>query len=74
MKFSKLTLQSSFNYNGERQSGQIFTEAQYRVNLGVSKDILNDKATVTLNMNNILDSRVRKQLITGNDYTILTSY
>ncbi|WBX77076.1 TonB-dependent receptor [Tenacibaculum ovolyticum] len=70
MKFSKLTLQSSFNYNGERQSGQIFTEAQYRVNLGVSKDILNDKATVTLNMNNILDSRVRKQLITGNDYTI----
>ena len=70
MKFSKLTLQSSFNYNGERQSGQIFTEAQYRVNLGISKDILNDKATVTLNMNNILDSRVRKQLITGNDYTI----
>jgi outer membrane receptor protein involved in Fe transport len=70
MKFSKLTLQSSFNYNAERQSGQIFTEAQYRVNLGISKDIWSDKATVTLNMNNILDSRVRKQLITGDDYTI----
>ncbi|WP_299160036.1 outer membrane beta-barrel family protein [uncultured Tenacibaculum sp.] len=69
MKFSKLTIQSSFNYRGERQSGQIFTEAQYRANIGISKDFLNDKATVTLNMNNILDSRVSKQLITGENYT-----
>ncbi|MBA6157184.1 TonB-dependent receptor [Tenacibaculum sp. S7007] len=70
MKFSKLTIQSSFNYQGERQSGQMFTEAQYRANIGVSKDLWNDKATVTLNMNNILDSRERTQLITGEDYTI----
>lgn len=69
MKFSKLTIQSSFNYQGERQSGQIFTEAQYRANIGISKDILNDKATINLNMNNILDSRVRRQLISGENYT-----
>lgn len=69
MKFSKLTVQSSFNYSGKRQSGQIFTEAQYRANIGISKDIWSDKATVTLNMNNILNSRVRKQLITGKKYT-----
>ncbi|KAB1157190.1 TonB-dependent receptor [Tenacibaculum aiptasiae] len=69
MKFSKLTIQSSFNYRGERQSGQIFTEAQYRANIGISKDFWEDKATVTLNMNNILDSRVSRQLITGENYT-----
>ncbi|RBW55306.1 TonB-dependent receptor [Tenacibaculum sp. E3R01] len=72
MRFSKLTIQSSFNYRGERQSGQIFTEAQYRANIGISKDFLEDKATVTLNMNNILDSRVSKQLITGENYTTNT--
>ena len=69
MKFSKLTIQSSFNYRGERQSGQIFTEAQYRASIGVSKDFWNDKASITLNMNNILDSRENKQLITGENYT-----
>lgn len=69
MKFSRLTIQSSFNYQGERQSGQIVTEAQYRANIGVSKDFWNDKATLTLNMNNIFDSRVSKQLITGENYT-----
>ena len=69
MKFSKLTIQSSFNYQAKRQSGQIFTEAQYRANIGISKDILNDKATINLNMNNILDSRVNRQLITGENYT-----
>ncbi|MGG6230082.1 TonB-dependent receptor domain-containing protein [Tenacibaculum sp. SDUM215027] len=69
MKFSRLTIQSSFNYQGERQSGQIATEAQYRANLGISKDLWNDKATLTLNMNNIFDSRVSKQLITGENYT-----
>lgn len=69
MRFSKLTIQTSFNYQGERQSGQIFTEAQYQANMGISKDFWNDKATITLNMNNIFDSRVRKQLITGSNYT-----
>lgn len=73
MKFSRLTIQSSLNYLGERQSGQIFTEAQYRANIGVSKDLWNDKATLTLNMNNIFDSRVSKQLITGENY-IATRY
>ncbi|OSY87467.1 TonB-dependent receptor [Tenacibaculum holothuriorum] len=69
MKFSKLTIQYSFNYQGERQSGQVFTEGQYRADLGISKDFWNDKATVTLNMNNIFDSNIRKRLITGEDYT-----
>ncbi|CAM1346020.1 TonB-dependent receptor domain-containing protein [Tenacibaculum crassostreae] len=69
MKFSKLTIQASFNYQGERESGQIFTDAQYRSDIGISKDFWNDKATLTLNMNNIFDSRERKQLITGEDYT-----
>ena len=69
MKFSKLTIQSSFNYRGERQSGQMITEAQYRADLGISKDFWNDKATLTLNMNNILDSRETRQLITGQNYT-----
>ncbi|MFT7899285.1 TonB-dependent receptor [Tenacibaculum ascidiaceicola] len=73
MKFSRLTIQSSLNYLRERQSGQIFTEAQYRANIGISKDFWNDKATLTLNMNNIFDSRVSKQLITGENY-IATRY
>ncbi|WP_435261510.1 outer membrane beta-barrel protein [Tenacibaculum sp. nBUS_03] len=72
MRFSKFTIQSNFNYREERVSRKIFTEAQYRANIGISKDFLDDKATVTLNMNNILGSRVSKQLITGENYTTNT--
>lgn len=68
-KFSKLNIQTSINYRAARQSGQIYTESMYWANIGISKDFWNDKASITLNANNIFDSRVLKELITGENYT-----
>ncbi|CAL2104973.1 Outer membrane receptor proteins, mostly Fe transport [Tenacibaculum sp. 190524A02b] len=72
LKFSKFNIQTSVNYRAARQSGQIFTQDQYWANIGASKDFWNDKASVTINMNNIFDTRVVKQLITGENYTTNT--
>ncbi|KAF2510583.1 outer membrane beta-barrel protein [Flavobacterium foetidum] len=36
------------------------TELQYSVNLGLSKDFLQEKMSVTLNVNNLFDSQIRK--------------
>jgi outer membrane receptor protein involved in Fe transport len=61
--------QAIFNHQGERESGQTFTEAQYWVDLGLGKDFWDEKATVTLKADNLLDSRNYKGIVTGDDYT-----
>ncbi|WP_459211744.1 TonB-dependent receptor [Aquimarina rhabdastrellae] len=71
MKFpNKLAFQTSFNYTGARQSGQSYTRDQYVVNLGLSKDLWKDKASISLNVNNLFDSRVRDFTITQDNYIV----
>lgn len=67
---SDFNFQTSFAYQGERNSGQTLTKPIYRVNVGASKDLFKDKASVTLNVQNLFDSLVRKQFITGENYDI----
>ncbi len=59
---SEINFQASFRYNGENQNAQSITKSNYFMDLGFNKNILNNKATVTLNARNILDSR--EQIIT----------
>lgn len=69
VKQKSWNFQSNFNYRGQQNSGQTFTEAQYWIDLGLGKDFWNEKATITLKADNILDSRVYKGLVTGDGYT-----
>ncbi len=70
IKTSGFNLQNSFNYRGQKNSGQTLTKAIVWADLGISKDFFNDKTSATINLQNIFDSRIRKQLITGEDYEI----
>jgi outer membrane receptor protein involved in Fe transport len=69
MKFKKgLTMQGTFNYRAENQSGQNLTKAQKSLDFGISKDLVGDKANVAFNFRNILDSRVEEQIVMGENY------
>lgn len=50
----------SFRYRGRNQGVQTLTEPQYSANLGLSKDFLQEKMSVTVNVNNLFDSQIRK--------------
>ena len=69
MKFTDFSIQSTVNYVGARTSGQTYTESVAWFNLGMSKDFLNDKMTLTLNANNLFNSRETKRFINGDNYT-----
>lgn len=70
IKTSDFNFQTSFNYSGKKNSGQTLTKAIYWANIGISKDLFNEKISTTINFQNIFDSRIQKQLITGEDYEI----
>jgi len=65
IKTGKWSFQKNIDYRGARQSGQTLTKSQSRVNLGISKDIWKDKATITLNVNNLFGALNFERFITG---------
>lgn len=69
LKFPKIiSADFSFRYRGKNQGVQTLTEAQYIANIGLSKDFLEDNMSVTLNVNNLLDSQIRKRETTTASY------
>lgn len=70
IKFSTWNFQTNLNYLGATRSGQDNSKSQYWVDLGMGKDIWKERATVTLKMDNIFDSRISKGFVRGNDYTL----
>ncbi len=73
IRLPEFNLQTSFAYQGERNSGQTLARAIYRADLGMSKDLFQDKASVTVNVQNIFDSLVQEQFIVGENYDIVNS-
>lgn len=70
IKFSTWNFQTNLNYFGPTSSGQYNSKSQYWVDFGMGKDIWKEKASVTLKVDNIFDSRITKGLVRGNDYTL----
>lgn len=70
IKFSTWNFQTNLNYLGATSSGQYNSKSQYWLDLGMGKDIWNERATITLKADNIFDSRISKGLVRGNDYTL----
>lgn len=64
VKFWKnASLQTRFNYRAPRENIQGLRKAIYVVDLGVSKDFLNNNLTVTLSSRDLLNSRKRQYII-----------
>ncbi|RYY14872.1 MAG: TonB-dependent receptor, partial [Chitinophagaceae bacterium] len=55
----KIDWQTNFNYNGPQKTAQGKNLGVPSMNLGFSKDILKDKATVALNVQDVFNSRKR---------------
>jgi len=70
MKFTDFSVQSTVNYVGARTSGQTYTESVAWFNLGMSKDFLQDKMTLTVNANNLFNSRETRRFINGDNYAL----
>lgn len=57
---SKIDWQTNITYNGPQNNAQGSVKGIFAMNLAFSKDVLKDKATVALNVNDVFNSRVRK--------------
>ncbi len=67
-------LQSSFRYRSPRQSPQGQRKSTYSLDLGVSKDIMKGKGTLTLNARDIFNTRKRRGIVDQPDYYSETEF
>ena len=56
----KIDWQTNMNYNGDQKTAQGKVLGVFAMNLGFSKDVLKDKATLAFNINDVFNSRKRK--------------
>lgn len=66
---SEITLQTSFNYTGRNESAQTITESNHSLDLGLNKSFLKNKATLTFNIRNMLDTREEFLTRTGDNFS-----
>ncbi|MFW0735998.1 TonB-dependent receptor domain-containing protein [Flavobacterium sp. T12S277] len=75
VKFPKIISgEFSFKYRGKNQGVQSLTEAQYTANIGLNRDFLNDKMSVTLNVNNLFNSQITKQVVSAPLYYLESEF
>ncbi|MCK7590491.1 TonB-dependent receptor family protein [Subsaxibacter sp. CAU 1640] len=60
----KIDWQTNANYNGAREDAQTKTDGIFSMDLAFSKEIFKDKATVSLNVRDVFNSRKRQSLTT----------
>ncbi len=58
----KIEWQTNATYNGPSYNAQTKVKGIFGMNLGFSKDVLKDKATIGLNVNDVFNSRIRKMI------------
>lgn len=56
----KIELQANSFYMGPRQNAQTESDPMFSLNLAVSKDLFDDKATLSLNVSDLFNSRKRR--------------
>lgn len=70
IKYSTWNFQTNFNYQGPTKSGQVNSKSEYSFDIGMGKDIWNEKATITLKADNIFDSLISRGMVNGTDYNL----
>ena len=66
--FKKVDFQASFNYRAPRITTQGKDLSIYSVDLGLSRDILKGKGTITAGVTDLFNTRKRRSIIERNDY------
>ena len=66
---AKIDWQTNAFYRGPSSSAQTETEAMVSVDMALSKDIINDNATLTLNVSDLLNSRKRSSYTFTDTFT-----
>jgi len=66
--FKKVDFQASFNYRAPRVTTQGKDLSIYSVDLGLSRDILKGKGTITAGVTDLFNTRKRRSIIERNDY------
>jgi outer membrane receptor protein involved in Fe transport len=67
--FHGFVFQARSNFIGEQQNAQSRTQSLYYVDLGLSRNLLKDKLTITFDVTNVFDSRKYKILTKGDNFT-----
>jgi outer membrane receptor for ferrienterochelin and colicin len=62
---SGIDLQTRLNYRGPQEDFQTKTEGILSLNLAVSKDLFDDRATISINVSDVFNSRVRRSETTS---------
>jgi len=62
------SLQISFNFRGPGRNTQGRSLGRYVMNLGWSKDLLKDRATLTLSVRDLFNTRYRRNFATGENF------
>lgn len=57
---NKIDWQTNVTYNGSQRTAQGMVKGIFAMNLAFSKDIMKDKATISLNVNDVFNSRIRR--------------
>lgn len=65
-----LAIQGQIYYQGQKNGAQTRTKAFSSFDFGVSKNILQDKGTIILNVSNIFNTRKLRERIEGKDFLI----
>jgi len=60
--------QTSFNYRAPEREPQGRDLAVYSWDMGLSKDLLNDKATLSVSVRDLLNTRIRRSIIEAEDF------
>lgn len=66
--------QAGFNYRGPRQIPQGRERAMYAVDLGLSRDVLKEKATLTISVRDLLNTRKRRAIIEEEGYYATSTF
>lgn len=65
-----LSFQARYNYQGRSSDAQSVQKAISYLNLGASKKLFNNKATLNLFVSNVFNTRKRREEITGTDFFV----
>ncbi|RAJ28826.1 outer membrane beta-barrel family protein [Pedobacter cryoconitis] len=67
---NKLSLQCRYNFTGAQSNAQSYSAAMNYIDLGASKNLLKDKATLLLDITNLFNLHKYQTTTTGNDYIL----
>jgi outer membrane receptor protein involved in Fe transport len=70
IKLKSWSAQNNFNIIGAKKTGQIESQAQIWSDMAIAKEFWKEKASLTFKVDNIFDSRISRDYISGKNYTI----